>query len=98
GPAGSGIGGLLPLGAHEGRAAEPLLVLVLGLDDAQHHHAAVDPDRPAAGIIDRAVPFRGVVDDNQAFWLVTRLVASSLGGHACPDAAPKRRMVPRRGH
>ena len=90
------IGGLLGLGAHDVGDPQPLLVLVLDLDDAQHHHPAADADRPAAGVIDRAVPFRGVVNDNKAFWLVTRLVASSLGGHACPGAAPNRRMVPRR--
>src|SRR6266436_6651620 len=91
-----GIGFLMRLGAHDVGDPEPLLVLVLGLDDAQHYHATSDPDRPAAGVVDRAVPFRAVVNDNQAFWLVTRLVASSLGGHACPEAAPNRRMLPRR--
>src|SRR5207248_3927024 len=64
--------------------AQPLLVLIFQFDDAQHHHAAAGPERPAARVIDRAVPFRGVVNDNQTFRLVTRLVASSLGGHARP--------------
>src|SRR4029450_7430234 len=64
-------------------------------DDAQHHDPAADANRPAAGVVHRAVPFRGVVNDDKAFWLVTRLIASSLGGHACPGAAPNRRMVPR---
>ena len=82
-------GVLMCFGAHDVGDPQPLLVLVLGLDDAQHHHAAAGPDRPAAGIIDREVPFGGVVNDNQTFRLVTRLVASSLGGHACPEAAPK---------
>ena len=90
------IGGLLGLGAHDVGDPQPLLVLVLDFDDAQHHHAAADADRPAAGVVHRAVPFRGVVNDDKAFWLVTRLVASSLGGHACPGAAPNRRMLPRR--
>src|SRR5882724_3192925 len=91
------IGFFQRLRAHDVGDPQPLLVLVLGFDDAQHHHAAADPDRPAAGVVDRAVPFRGVVNDNQTFRLVIRLVASSLGGHACPDAAPNRRMLPRRG-
>src|SRR5260370_1409182 len=93
-----GIGVLMRLGAHDVCDPQPLLVLVLDLDDAQHHDAAADADRPAAGIVHRAVPFRGIVNDNQTFWLVTRLVASSPGGHARPDAAPNRRMLPRRGH
>src|SRR4029077_3221434 len=78
------------LGPQDVGHAQPLLVLVLDFDDAQHHHAAADPNRPAAGVIDRTVPFRGVVNDDQAFWLGTRLVASSLGGHACPGAAPSK--------
>src|SRR6202012_496723 len=84
-----GIGFLVCFGAHDIGDAEPLLVLVLDFDDAQHHHPAADPHRPAAGIVNRAVPFRGVVNDNKAFWLVTGLVASSLGGHACPEACAK---------
>src|SRR4026208_2109889 len=46
---------------------QPLLVLVFDGDDAQHHHAAADADGPAAGIIDRAIPFGGVVNDDEAF-------------------------------
>src|SRR5206468_154551 len=87
---------VLGLGAHQVGNAQPLLVLILDFDDAQHHHPAADTDRPAAGVVHRTVPFRGVVNDDKAFWLVTRLVASSLGGHACPGAAPNRRMLPRR--
>src|SRR5262249_4356851 len=51
------------------------------------HHAAADTDRPAAGIIDRAIPLSGIVNDNQAFRLVTGFVASSLGRHANPGWA-----------
>src|ERR1700686_538101 len=85
-----GVSFLLRLGAHDVGDPQPLLVLVLGFDDAQHHHASPDPYCPAAGVVDRAVPFRSVVNDNKAFWLVTRLVATSLGGHAGPDAAPSK--------
>src|ERR1700751_456282 len=74
-------------GAHDVGHAQPLLVLVFGFDNAKHHHAAAGPHRPAAGIIDRAVPLRRVVNNNKTFWLVTGLVAASLDGHACPDAS-----------
>src|SRR5262249_51168728 len=67
--------------------AEPFLILVLGFDDAQHHYAAVIADRPPAGVVDRPIPFGGVVNDDKTFRLVTRFVASSLGAHACPGAA-----------
>src|SRR3954452_25159829 len=75
---------LLRLGAHDVRNSKPFLALLLRLDDAEHHHAAAGPDRPAAGVIDRAIPFGGVVDDDEAFGRVTRLEAKSLAGHACP--------------
>ncbi len=43
--------------------AEPLLIAVLGIDDPQHHHTAIDLHRPAAGIVDGAVAFGAVVND-----------------------------------
>src|SRR3981189_2161206 len=48
-------------------APQPLLVLVLDFDDAQHHHPAAAADCPAAGVVHRAVPFRGLVHDDKAF-------------------------------
>src|SRR5262249_62335853 len=87
------VGGLMSFRAHDIGNAKPLLVLVLGLDHPQHHHAAADPHRPARGVIDGAIPLRGVVNDDKAFWLVTRFVSVSLTGHACPGAA-NRRMLP----
>src|SRR4051794_18844775 len=75
---------LLRLGAHDVGDPQPFLALLFGLDDAEHHHTAAGADRPAAGVIDRAIPLGGVVDDDEAFGLVTRLEAKSLAGHACP--------------
>src|SRR5262249_3040054 len=74
---------LLRFGAHDVGNAQPLLVLVLDLDDPQHHHAATGADGPAARVIHRAIPFGGVVNDDEAFRLVTGLVTASLCGHAC---------------
>src|SRR5262249_28276667 len=75
------------LRAHDLGNSKPLLVRILGLDHPQHDHAAAEPHRPARGIVDGAVPLRGVVNDDKAFWLVTRFVSVSLTGHACPGAA-----------
>ncbi len=79
------VRGLLGLRAHDVGNAEPLLVAVLGVDDPQHHHATADPNRPAAGVVDGAVAFRAVVNDDQTFRLVALFVASSLAAHACPE-------------
>src|SRR5260370_40037696 len=83
------------LGAHDVGHAQPFLVLFVGLDDARHHNAAGGADSPAAGEIHRAIPFGGVVDDDKAFGLVTRLEALSLAGHACPGVCTVD-MLPRR--
>src|SRR5438128_9215881 len=80
--------------AHDVGNPQPLLILVLGLDHAQHHHAAADPHRPAARVIDRAVPFRAVIDDDQTFRLVAGLVASTLRAHAGPVLRQTGRMLP----
>src|SRR4029077_7158506 len=73
-------------GPHDVGDPEPLLILVFGLDHAQHHHTAAAAHRPAAGVIDRAVGFGAVVNDHKTFRPVTGLVASSLRGHAYPGA------------
>src|SRR5258707_531466 len=68
--------------------------VLLAMTQYRTHHTAANPPRQAAWIIHRGIPIRGVVNDDKAFRLVTRLIASTLRAHACPGAAPNRRMVP----
>src|SRR5581483_4853199 len=81
------IGLFQRLGAHDVGNPQPLLVLIFGLDDTEHHHPTAGPDRPAARIANGAIPFGRVVNNYQAFWLVTRLITAPPAGHACPEAA-----------
>src|ERR1043166_1403895 len=89
-----GIGLLMRFRAHDVGNPEPLLVLVLGLDHAQHHHPAADAHRPAAPGIDGAVPFRAVVNANPTLRLLAGVIASTLRAHRGPEAASDRRMLP----
>src|SRR5262249_44904172 len=74
-----------------------LLVAVMGLDHAQHDHSGPDPQRAAAGEIERAVAFRRVVYDDQEFWRVAGLVAAALLAHWPQSSrAARRRNLPRR--
>lgn len=75
---------LFGFGLHDIGDPQPLLVAIAGVDDAEHHHATADANRPAARVVHRAVAFRGVVNDDEAFRLVTLFVTSPLAAHACP--------------
>ena len=81
------VGLLVRLRAHDVGDAEPLLAVVLRLDHAQHDHVGADARRAAAGEIDRAVAFLGVVDDDQKLRLVTGLVAAALAASSNVPAA-----------
>lgn len=62
--------------AHDVGDAEPLLVAIFRLDDARRHDTAADTHRPSACVIDGAIPFGAVVDDDQTFRLVALFVTS----------------------
>ena len=83
-----GIGLLVRLGPHDVGDAEPLLIAVMGLDHPQHDHARPDPQRAAAGEIERAVAFRRVVDDDEEFRRMAGLIAAALLPHRLPRTLP----------
>ena len=60
------------LSPHHFGDTEPFLIAVFRLHHPQHHDAAADADGAAAGVVDGAIPFRAVIDDDQIFRLVTR--------------------------
>ena len=79
------VGFLVGFRAHDVGDAEPLLVAVLGLDHAQHDHAGADARDAAAGVIDGAVAFRRIVDDDEKFRLVAGFRRSgACGSSVCP--------------
>ena len=87
------VGLLMRFRAHDVGDAQPLLVAVLGFDDAQHDHAGAGAQRAAAGEVDGAVAFRRIVDDHQELRRVAGLVASALDAHGALNLARRSAVV-----
>src|SRR5215471_2110411 len=60
------------------------------LDHQQHDHAGVGARGATAGVIDRAVALRRLIDDDEVFRLVSGLVAAALAAHRPPGFARPR--------
>jgi len=79
-----GIRLLVRLRTHDVSDAEPLLVMVAGLDHAQHEHGCADAQCTPAREIERPVAFWRIVDDDHELRRVTCLVAAALLAHRLP--------------
>src|SRR5437870_1158786 len=79
-----GIRLLVRLRTHDVSDAEPLLVMVAGLDHAQHEHGCADAQRTPAREIERPVAFWRIVDDDHELRRVTCLVPAALLAHCLP--------------
>ena len=73
------------LGFHDVGDAQPLLIMLAGVDHAQHDQLRLGAAGALGRPIDRAVALLGLVDDDQIFALVAGLVAAApLADHGRP--------------
>src|SRR5437764_8674743 len=87
------LGLLMRFGAHQVADAEPLLVDLADRNHRQHGELAVGAGGAAAAVINGAVAFRRVVDDDKEFALMAGFVAFARS-HASipvPDAGTRGR-------